>query len=77
MCQIPPPPLVLLLRLTDLNFIKAEIDMRRLLFLGRLVTEPKMALSVRNLLRSQTESLLDKDVKSIGILPTIYEALNQ
>ena len=33
----------LLLRLTELNSIEAEIDMRKLLFLGRLVTEPKMA----------------------------------
>ena len=55
----------------------AEIDMRKLLFLGRLVTEPKMAPSLRNLLRSRTESLFDKDVKSIGILPNICEALNQ
>ena len=68
MCQIlPPPPRALLLRLTELNSIEAEIDMRKVLFLGRLVTEPKMAPSVRNLLRSQTESLFDKDVRSIGV----------
>ena len=74
---LPPPPHALLLRLTDLNSIEAEIDMRKFLFLGRLVTEPKMAPSVRNLLRSRTESLFDKDVKSIGILPSICEALNK
>ena len=68
-------PRALLLRLTKLNSIEAEIDMRKLLFLGRLVTEPKMAPSLRNLLRSRTESLFDKDVKSIGILPSICEAL--
>ena len=51
--------------------------MRKLLFLGRLVNEPKMAPSVRNLLRSRTESLFDKDFKSIGILPSICEALNK
>ena len=67
----------LLLRLAELNSIEAEIDMRKLLFLGRLVTEPKMAPSLRNLLRSRTESLFDKDVKSIGILPSICEALNK
>ena len=60
-----------------LNSIEAEIDTRKLLFLGRLVTEPKMAPSLRNLLRSRTESLFDKDVKSIDILPSIYEALNK
>ena len=31
---------------------------------------------MRNLLRSRTESLFDKDIKSIGILPSICEALN-
>ena len=75
-CQILPPR-ALLLRLTELNSIEAEIDMRKLLFLGRLVTEPKMAPSVRNLLRSRTESMFDKDVKSTGILPSICEALNK
>ena len=50
--------------------------MRKLLFLGRLVTEPKMAPSLRNLLRSR-ESLFDKDVKSLGILLSICEALNK
>ena len=51
--------------------------MRKLLFLGRLVTEPKMAPSLRNLLRSRTESLFVKDVKSISILLSICEALNK
>ena len=78
MCQIlPPPPRALLLRLIELNSIEAEIDMKKLLFLGRLVPEPKMAPSVRNLLRSRTESLFDKDVKSIGFLLSICEALNK
>ena len=77
MPDFAPLPRSLLLRLTDLNSIEAEIDMKRLLFLGRLVTEPEMVPSVRNLLTSQTESLFDKDVKSIGILPSIFEALNK
>ena len=50
----PPPPLrALLRRFTELNSIDAEIDIRKFLFLGRFVTEPKMAPSVRNLLRSR------------------------
>ena len=36
-----------------------------------------MAPSLKNLLRSRTERLFDKDVKSIGILPSICEALNK
>ena len=51
--------------------------MRKLLFLGRLGTELKMAPLVRNLLRSQTESLFDKDIKSIGTLPSICKALHK
>ena len=51
--------------------------MRKLLFLGRLFTEPKMAPSLRNLLRSGTESLFDKDVKSVGILRSVCKALNK
>ena len=70
-------PRALPLRLTELNSIEAEIDMRKLLFLGRLATEPKMAPSLRNLLRSQTESTFDEDVKSNGILPSICEALTK
>ena len=70
-------PRPLLFRLTKLNSIEAEIDMRKLLFLDCLVTEPKMAPSLRNLLRSRTDSLFDKVVKSIGILPSICEALNK
>ena len=50
------------------------MDMRKLLFLGGLVTESKMAPSVSKLLN---ESLFGKDVKSIGILPSICEALNK
>ena len=73
-CQILPP---VHSHLGWLKSIEAEIDTRKLLFLGRLVTEPKMAPSLRNLLRSRSESLLDKDVKPIGILLSICEALNK
>ena len=45
--------------------------------MGRLATEPKMGPSVRNLLRSQPESLFDTDIKSIGIMPSICEALHK
>ena len=64
-------PHALLLWLAKFNSIEAEINMRK------LVTEPKMAPSLRNLLRSWTDSLFDKDVKSIGILPNICEASNE
>ena len=41
---------------------------KKLLFLDRLVTEPKMTPSVRSLLRSRAESLFATDAKSTGIL---------
>ena len=70
-------PHALLLRLAELNSIEAQIDMRKLLLLGRLVTEPKMVPSLKNLLRSRIESLFYKDVKLIGILQSICEGLNK
>ena len=36
-------PNLLLQRLLGLNFIESEIALRKLLFLGRLITEPKMS----------------------------------
>ena len=74
----PPPPRAFLLRLTDLNSVKAEIDMIKLLFLGSLVTDSKLAPSVKNLLRSRSESLCyQAGVKLIKLvfLPSIWEAL--
>ena len=64
-------PRALSLRLTELNSVEAEIVTRKLLFLARLVTEPKMAPSVSNSVRSRTEILFDTDVESIGILLSI------
>ena len=44
-------PNSLLLKLSGLNsMIESEIDFKRLMFLGRLITEPKMAPVVRLLL---------------------------
>ena len=43
-------PGLLLFKMSGLNSIASEISIKKLLFLGRLVTEPSMALTVRNLL---------------------------
>ena len=49
----------LILKLSGLKSVKSEIDVKRLLFLGRLITEPKMATVVKNLFGSRAESYFD------------------
>ena len=53
----------LLLKLSGLISIESEIALRKLLFLGRLLTEDKMAPVVRNLFEIRTQSYFD---------PTMY-----
>ena len=65
----------LILMLSGLNSIESEIDVKRLLFLGRLITEPKMAIVVKNLFGSRPESYFDSDISSTGVLLNICEAL--
>ena len=60
----------LLLKLSGLRSIESEIE-RKLLFLGRLLTEDKMASVVRNLFEIRTQSYFDPNIVSLGILPTI------
>ena len=47
-------PNPLLLRLSGLNSIESEIDFKKLIFLGRLITDPKMAPVVRLLFFKQS-----------------------
>ena len=54
-----------------------ELERRQSWFLKKLFYVPDFAPSVRNLLKSRTESFFDKNVKSIGILQSICEALNK
>ena len=70
-------PSLLLQRQSSLNFIKSEIALGKLLFLGRLITEPKMAQSVRGLFMSRAESYFDVSITSLDVLPSIIEALNK
>ena len=57
---------------------ESDIALRKLLFLGRLITDPKMAKSVRSLFMSRAESCFDASVTSMAVLPSITEeALNK
>ena len=65
----------LLLKLSGLRSIESEIALRKLLFLGRLLAEDKMAPVVRNLFEIRTQSYFDANIVSLGTLPTIREVL--
>ena len=65
------------LRLSGLNSIEAEIDLKKLMFLGRLVIEPKIAPVVRFLFSSRVDSFFDANITSRGVLPSICDSLYQ
>ena len=48
----------LLLKISNLNSIESEIDLKKLLFLGRLIAEPNMSAVVKGLFRSRAASFL-------------------
>ena len=49
---------ILILKLSGLNSIESEIDVKRLLCLGRLITEPKMATVVKICLEAGLKVIL-------------------
>ena len=51
--------------------------MKRLLFLGRLITQPKMSVAVRTLFQSRTERFFDVNIIPIGVVSSICEALQK
>ena len=61
--------------MSELNSVASEIAIKRLLFLGRLITKPGMAPTVRNLFQCGVESYFDTNVTSAGVLLSINEAL--
>ena len=70
-------PSSLLLKLSGLKSIETEIDLKKFMFLGRLITEPKMALAVRSLFSSRLESFFDANKTSRGVLATICDSLHK
>ena len=70
-------PGLLLQKMSGLNSIESEIAMKKLLFLGRLMKEPKMSPAVKSLFDSRTKSFFDSDITSLGVLPSIAEALHK
>ena len=70
-------PSSLLLKLSGLKSIEAEIDFKKLMFWGRLITEPKMAPAVRSLFSSRLESFFDANITSRVVLATICDSLHK
>ena len=67
----------LLLKFSDLNSIESEIDLRKLLFLGRLITESKMAPVVKSLFLTRVESYFSGNYLSTGVISSICDALRK
>ena len=65
----------ILLKTSGLNSVASEIAIKKLLFLGRLITEPNMAPTVRNLFQCRVESYFNTNVTSAGVLLSISESL--
>ena len=67
----------LLQKLSGLNSIESEITIKKYLFLGCQIKEPKMSPAVKNLLDSRTRSFSNSDITSLGVLPSIAEVLHK
>ena len=55
-------PIRLILKLSGLNSIESEIALRKLLFLGRMITENKLTPAVRNLFHYRVDSFFDESI---------------
>ena len=56
-------------RLAGVNSVESEIEYRKLLFIGRLLSVPTLPVTVKTLFRTRTESSL------LVSFPTVFEAL--
>ena len=59
----------LILKLSGLNSTESEIALRKLLFLGRMITGNILTPTERNLFHYQADSFFDESISSSGILP--------
>ena len=71
-------PKQLLLKLWELNSIESEIAIKKMLFLGQLISGAKTAPVVRSLFESRTQSYFDTNTASKGVfVPSICEILHK
>ena len=62
-------PAKFLLNVSGLNSVGSEIDVKKLLFLGRLITEMKMASAVKSLFFSRVDSFLKLNIQLLEFYP--------
>ena len=62
-------PKRLLLKLSRLNSIESEIALKKLLFLGCLITGQKMTPALQSLFELRSKSLFDANTNFLGVLP--------
>ena len=62
---------------SGLHSIESEINVKKLLFLGRLITEIKMASAVKSLFLSRVGSFFETRYPALGVLPSICKALQK
>ena len=68
-------PGLLLLKISNLNSIESEIDLKKLLFLGRLITEPNMSAVVKGLFCSRAASFLRLTLPLLGYYQAFVKRL--
>ena len=57
--------------------VESEIEYRKLLFTGRLLSVTNIPITVKTLFRTRIESFYDEKISSIGVFSTIFEALSK
>ena len=77
LCTYKFTPKQLLLKLSGLSSIESEIAIKKMLFLGRLISGAKKAPVVRSLFESRTQSYFYTNIASKGVLPSICEILHK
>ena len=61
----------------NLNSTESEIDLKKILFLGRLITETKMPPTVKGLFQCRVDDFFNSSLTSIGVPPSMCDALRK
>ena len=64
-------------RLACVNSVESEIEYRKLLFIGRLLSVQNIPITVKTLFRTRIESFYDEKISSIVVVSTSLEALSK
>ena len=62
-------PVKFLLKVSGLNSVESETHVKKLLFLGRLITEMKMASAVKGLFFSRVDSFFKLNIQLLEFYP--------